>query len=79
MLDSPDNLSNYTVEGIYTDVCQLITAFNDDLNQVSYKLSIYFTGYLHLYATYMILKKHAEIEIKRKNKPLKDVLNLKEA
>ena len=54
---SPDFLTLNNVTGIYVDVNKEIIKFNDDLNQVSQKLTLLFTGYVHLYAVYVLWKK----------------------
>jgi hypothetical protein len=59
-----DLVTTQTIHSIFVDVNREITAFNDDLNQVSYKLCLYFNGYAHLYTVYMIWRMAAESLIK---------------
>jgi hypothetical protein len=50
-------MTRNTVTGIFIDVDREITEFNNDLNQVSHKLTLLFTGLVHLYAIYLTWKK----------------------
>jgi hypothetical protein len=61
---SPNYLTLNTVTSIYIDVMKEITEFNDDLNQVSQKFTLLFTGYVHLYAIYLTWKKFSEAALK---------------
>ena len=61
---SPDYLTFNTVTSIYIDVNKEIIEFNNDLNQVSHKLTLLFTGYVHLYAIYLTWKKFSEGALK---------------
>ena len=61
---SPNYLTLNTVTSIYIDVMKEITEFNDDLNQVSQKFTLLFTGYVHLYAIYLTWKKFSESALK---------------
>ena len=54
---SPDYLTLSTVTSIYIDVNKEIIEFNNDLNQVSHKLTLLLTGYIHLYSIYLTWKK----------------------
>jgi hypothetical protein len=59
IFDSPESFTNQSVKNIYIDVNKEIVEFNNDLNQVCYKLTLFFTGYLHLFTIYMIWKKNS--------------------
>ena len=61
---SSDSLTFNTVTSIYIDVNKEIIEFNNDLNQVSHKLTLLFTGYVHLYAIYLTWKKFSEAALK---------------
>jgi hypothetical protein len=61
---SPDYLTLSTVTSIYIDVNKEIIEFNNDLNQVSHKLTLLFTGYVHLYSIYLTWKKFSEAALK---------------
>ncbi len=54
---SSDTLSLNTVSGIFIDVSSEITKLNDDLNQVSHRITLLLSGYIHLYAVYLTWKK----------------------
>lgn len=75
---SPNFLTLNNITGIYVDVNKEVIKFNDDLNQVSHKLTLLFTGYVHLYAVYMIWKKFSTIGFKEANKPYDELLSNKE-
>lgn len=66
-------LTRDTVTSIFIDVAREITEFNNDLNQVSQKLTLLFAGYVHLYALYMSWKKFSEIGMIEANKPYNDL------
>lgn len=74
---SPNYFNRDTITNIYVDVCKEIVEFNNDLNQVSHKLTLLFSGYAHLYAIYMIWKKFSEMAIEEANKPYNDLLKTK--
>ena len=61
---SPNDITLSTVTSIYIDVNKEIIEFNNDLNQVSHKLTLLFTGYVHLYAIYLTWKKFSEATLK---------------
>jgi len=71
---SPDYLNLSTITNIYIDVNKEIIEFNNDLNQVSHKLTLLFTGYIHLYAIYLTWKKNSERGLKEANKPYFNML-----
>lgn len=66
-------LTRNTITNIYIDVAREVTEFNNDLNQVSQKLTLLFVGYIHLYALYMSWKKFSEMALKEANKPYNDL------
>ena len=66
-------LTRNAITNIYIDVAREITEFNNDLNQVSQKLTLLFVGYIHLYAIYMLWKKFSEVAVKEANKPYNDL------
>ena len=68
-------LNNIT--GIYVDVNRQLINFNNDLNQISHKLTLLFTGFVHLYAIYLTWKKFSDMAFKEANKPYEDMLNSK--
>jgi hypothetical protein len=45
--------SRKNIEIICKKVTDLITDFNNDLNQVGYKITVMLTGIIHLYAVYV--------------------------
>lgn len=71
--NSPTVLTRNNIASIYVDVSSEIKEFNNDLNQVSHKLTLMFTGYIHLYAVYLIWKKFSDQAIEEANKPYKDL------
>jgi hypothetical protein len=78
ILKSSNYLNTSTITGIYIDVNREITEFNNDLNQVSHKLTLIFTGYVHLYAIYLTWKKFSVEALKIANKPYFDLLQTRE-
>lgn len=64
ILSSPNFFNSSNITSLYVDVSKEIIKFNDDLNQVSHMLTLLFTGYIHLYAIYMIWKHFSTIAYK---------------
>lgn len=44
------------IKELYNKVNEEISVFNNDLNQISYKLNLIFIGKVHLLITYLIWK-----------------------
>jgi len=61
---SSDYLTYEDIAKLFINVNQEIILFNDDLNQVSHKLTLLFVGYVHLYAIYLKWKKYSETALR---------------
>jgi len=74
-MKSPNYFNTKVITSIYIDVKREITDFNNDLKQVSRKLSIVFSRSVILYTAYLTWKKYSEISLQEANKPYQNMLS----